>query len=339
MTSKKLAMLAGVSQSTVSRVINGCPGVSEKKRRRVLELVEQYHFELDDNARSLRTRMLSRVGVVLDRDFVGFDINLFWATIYSRLHIAFQEEGYTVFPVYGLKCEERVILNRLIGQKQTDKIIIVSINDLYPWEALEPLLAKKIPFVCISCRSADDCYYPDREVNMVAIDFYEAGRKAGEFLYERGHRKIALHIDENNISSSGRCIGFCEVLEGKEESCQVRRINGRTASPAISFQGGFETAEANLELLRGVTAVFAVNDASALGMISAFQKHGLRVPEDISVMGLNNIPMCTWWDPQLTTVAFDIDKIARHACGILLGGEQKVNTVITPELIIRDSVK
>ena len=112
---------------------------------------------------------------------------------------------------------------------------------------------------------------------MVAIDFYEAGRKAGEFLYERGHRKIALHIDENNISSSGRCIGFCEVLEGKEESCQVRRINGRTASPAISFQGGFETAEANLELLRGVTAVFAVNDASALGMISGgYQRDGTQ---------------------------------------------------------------
>ena len=101
MTSRELAALAGVSQSTVSRVLNNCDHVSDRKRQKVMELARIYNFELDGNARSLKTQKLNRVGVFLSDYFVGFDRNLFWSNIYSKLHTELREKGLTALPVYA----------------------------------------------------------------------------------------------------------------------------------------------------------------------------------------------------------------------------------------------
>lgn len=152
MTSRELAALAGVSQSTVSRVLNGRQGVSREKQQKVLEMARNYRFELDVNARGLRTKKPGRVGVLLSRSFIGFDVNLFWATIYSRLHVKLLERGYTSLPIYGYHGSEKEVLNRLIQQKQTDRMILVSTNGFYLQEDLQILFERNIPFVLTGMR-------------------------------------------------------------------------------------------------------------------------------------------------------------------------------------------
>ncbi|MGI6006233.1 MAG: LacI family DNA-binding transcriptional regulator [Ruminococcus sp.] len=336
MTSRELAVLAGVSQSTVSRVLNGCGGVSGEKKKRVMEMAKKYQFELDVNARGLRTKKPGRAGILLSRSFIGFDVNLFWATIYSKLHIELLNRGYTALPIYGYSGSEKEVLNRLIAQKQTDRVILISTNGFYPEEHLEVLFEKDIPFVCIYDRQEKDIYYPNRNVNVVALDFKDAGEKAGQFLYRMGHRRIAMQTNIQGSSDVSRCAGIRKVLKEKSQIVELPEVSG---SNPVTFQGGYAVARNGMKLLKGCTAVLAVNDASALGIIAALQEEGYRVPEDISVAGTNNIPMCTWWTPRLTTVSFDTSQIARKAVEILMEEGKGEKVVITPALVIRDSVK
>lgn len=335
MTSRELAALAGVSQSTVSRVLNGRQGVSREKQQKVLEMARNYQFELDVNARGLRTKKPGRVGVLLSRSFIGFDVNLFWATIYSRLHVKLLERGYTSLPIYGYHGSEKEVLNRLIQQKQTDRMILVSMNGFYLQEDLQILFERNIPFVCIYDRQERDIYYPEKNVKVVALDFKDAGQKAGHFLYQMGHRRIAVQTNRLATSDISRYEGVREVL-GK--NTVLRELPEIPESNPVTFQGGYAVAKRGMNILKESTAVLAVNDASALGMIAALQEGGLRVPEDISVVGTNNIPMCTWWSPRLTTVSFDTSEIAEKAVKLLMEDKTE-KTVIVPQLVVRESVR
>lgn len=340
MTSRELAALAGVSQSTVSRVLNNAGNVSEQKRRKVLELARSCSFELNINAKGLRTHKLNRVGILLSPNFRGFDENLFWAMIYSKLHIQLQEMGYTAFPVYNYQCSAKEILNKVIGQKQADFMILISTNHNYTDDDLKILFDKKVDFVCLYDRLEKDCCCAQKKINVIELDFREAGRIAGKFLTEQGHGKIALQLNEDDRSSESRCEGFRQGLKAAgADYCLTEIGDAQDASP-ITFQGGYQTARKNIDILKKCTAVFAVNDAAAIGMLAALQEYGMKVPEDISIVGVNNIAMCTWWRPHLTTVAFDVGEIVKNACDMLFGSKEKTKkAVVMPKLLVRDSVK
>lgn len=340
MTSRELAVLAGVSQATVSRVLNNSSNVSEKKRQKVLELAKSYDFELDGNAKSLRTHKINRVGILLSPNFIGFDENLFWASIYTKLHSQLHEMGYTAFPIYDYKCSTKEILNKVIAQKQADHMILISTNDNYKEEDLTILFNKKIDFVCLYDKADNGCYYANHKVNVIEVDFREAGRLAGEFLYERGHRRIALQISRSDHSSNSRGQGFYQGLKRLGSDYKITEIGEVDGANPITFQGGYKTAKENIDTLKECTAILATNDASAMGMIIALQEHRINVPDDISIIGINNIPMCTWWRPHLTTVAFNSSEIAENACKMLCKTkEMPTKMTISPKLLIRDTVR
>ncbi|UWP60536.1 LacI family DNA-binding transcriptional regulator [Ruminococcus gauvreauii] len=336
MTSRELAALAGVSQSTVSRVLNNCDHVSDRKRQKVMELARIYNFELDGNARSLKTQKLNRVGVFLSDYFVGFDRNLFWSNIYSKLHTELREKGLTALPVYACDAPMQETLNRLIRQRQMDHIILVATDKFYGEDNLQILFEKEIPFVCIYDRAKDNRYYRRQDVNIIALDFKSAGRIAASFLYQRGHRRLALHINSNDQSNNSRCCGFRGALPG---DCTIQEIKTRSGISPITFEGGYAAAADHLDIFRECTAVLAANDAAAIGMISALQECGLKVPGDISVIGINDIPMCRWWRPHLTTVAFDVQEIITHTIDLLTRGREARQMIISPKLVVRESVK
>lgn len=337
MTSRELAVLAGVSQSTVSRVLNNCENVSDRKRQKVLELARIYNFELDGNARSLKTQKLNRVGVFLSDYFVGFDQNLFWSNIYSRLHTELQSRGLTALPVYAYNSSTKIMLNRLIGQRQMDRIIMVATDKFYDEDSLQILFEKEIPFVCIYDRADDDHYYEKEEVNIIALDFKGAGRIAAEFLYQQGHRRIALQVNPRDCSNNSRCRGFRRALP---RDCTVQEVSTGKGISSITFEGGYAAAKAHIDTFHECTAVLAANDAAAIGMIAALQEHGFDVPGDISVIGINDIPMCKWWRPHLTTVAFDVQEIIDHTIDLLIERREETRQIIiTPKLVVRESVK
>ncbi|MCH1984521.1 LacI family transcriptional regulator [Ruminococcus sp. OA3] len=336
MTSRELAALAGVSQSTVSRVLNNCENVSDRKRQKVMALARAYNFELDGNAKSLKTQKLNRVGVFLSDYFVGFDRNLFWSSIYSKLHTQLQGKGFTTLPVYACEDTTKATLNRLIGQRQMDNIILVATDKFYEEDSLQILFEKEIPFVCLYDMTEDNHYYHRQNVNIIELDFRGAGRIAAEFLYQRGHRRLALQVNPKDQSNNSRCSGFRGALPG---DCSVREVSAGSGVSPITFEGGYAAAEDHIDTFRKCTAVLAANDAAAIGMIAALQERGLKVPDDISVIGINDIPMCKWWRPHLTTVAFDVQEIITHTIDLLTREGEARQIMITPKLVVRESVK
>ena len=114
------------------------------------------------------------------------------------------------------------------------------------------------------------------------LHFYISGDTAG----------FALHINSNDQSNNSRCCGFRGALPG---DCTIQEIKTRSGISPITFEGGYAAAADHLDIFRECTAVLAANDAAAIGMISALQECGLKVPGDISVIGINDIPMCRWW--------------------------------------------
>jgi DNA-binding LacI/PurR family transcriptional regulator len=199
-------------------------------------------------------------------------------------------------------------------------------------EQLRPLLDSKIPLVTF------DRDYP--EVDAILLDNLDGGFTAARYLLELGHRRIAcIGGPDTGTRSGDRVRGYQQALVdfGLRAEPDLVRIGN------WSFQSGQEDAAYFLELPKPPTAIFACNDMMAIGAISLLQKKGIRVPEDVSIVGFDNITLADFSSPPLTTVATPIVKLGRQLCQMLL---DRINgqlpstahhVVVRGELLVRGS--
>ena len=325
----EVARRAGVSASTVSRVLSRPNVVSPDTRRRVLETVEQMGYAPNSIARNLRTRRSNKILVTVP------DIsNPFFSLIIQGIEGAAQRAGYTVLlgnTQHDERHEERYA--RMLKRKEADGLIFLGHRLPTAAAELVDAMAPRCAPVVHGCE-----YSPALGVASVHIDNATAAADAMEHLYQLGHRRIAV-ITGPLISplSRDRLQGAtCRArAHGAEEQMIVRHGD-------FSLESGASIAECLLDHAERPTAIFCFNDEMAIGVIAVAKRHGLRVPEDLSVVGFDDIRFARHIDPPLTTISQPMREIGEGTVRLLLeilsGDEIKPVSVTLPhQLTLRAS--
>jgi LacI family repressor for deo operon, udp, cdd, tsx, nupC, and nupG len=320
-----VAKQAGVSIATVSRVLNGTKAVSSTTRERVEAAVAKLGYRVNALARSLG-RGESKLLLVLVPDFA----NPFYSEIVKGVESVTRPNGYGIILAGGPDALSRdskaldSLYNRL-----TDGMI-----SLAHFQDLEPLLEEIPDLAWVACSE----FVPESEVPHVSIDHQQGAVDAVQYLINRGHRRIALlSADENYLWARQRHAGYEMALRraGIPLDPQLVRIARGT-----DYSFGMEAAGAMMALEVVPTAVFAVSDTLAIGAIKAFRRVGRRVPEDIAVVGFDNVPLSQVFEPALTTISQPMAELGAAAAELLLerlaGGKPQSRT-LQHSLVVRES--
>ncbi len=321
----QVAQLAGVSAATVSRVMTGSKPVSADTRRRVEAAIAKLGYRANAFGRSLSTGE-SRLLLVLVPDFS----NPYYAEIVSGAAGVARQNGYTLLPV---DLEESWSTDsgslETVYSSLTDGVInMVPITH----ERAMKDAARRKPWV--NCSE----FLPESEDPYVSIDHRQAACDAVQYLINRGHRRIGLiNSDERFLYARQRREGYELALQraGIELRSDLIRMTGST-----NFQRGSEAAAALMATAQPPTAVFAVSDMLAIGAIKAFRRANLRVPEDIAVVGFDDIPIAEVFEPALTTIAQPMQALGRVAVELLLkrlAGESPQSQILPYTLTLRMS--
>lgn len=312
MTSREFSKLIGLSQSTISRSLNGKPGVSDEKRRFVLEQADKYGFELNAAARALKMNKTNRVGVFLGHHFVDFDTNLYMTSMYVCVRRSLLRAGYMSIPIYGMGHSDTAI-KEFVLRKEIDGLIILSTGGLVSEDLRSFLIDKKVPNVGIYAQ-----YYPPQGISAHIICDYETlAYQITRYILDKGHTKIAFCSDDfrSDISAITKYKGLEKALRERglsitDESC---------FSLAYTFGEGRRCVQKNFDALMQHTVIFCHNDASALGMAAELTDRGVKIPDDMGVVCIGNIAMTHWWKPHITNMDFDLDAMGDKVAELFIG--------------------
>jgi LacI family transcriptional regulator len=336
-TIKQVAQEAGVSTQTVSRVINERPDVAPATRERIKEVIERLGYQPSALARSLIHQRSYTLGVVTaGLKFIGPSRTLNGITKQT------EEMGYTLLlkelASFDTK-DAQPILNSLIS-RQVDGIIwaVPEVGDNREW-VMEKLTALPVPMLFLTME-------PSEGLAIVSVDNYQGGRIATEHLVELGFRKIG-HISGplDWWESRQRKAGWEDTLR----SARLHVSENHSVEGTWSSASGQRAIHQLLEQYPEMDSIFVANDQMALSVLQVACQKGIRVPEDLAVVGFDGIPESAYFWPPLTTVNQDqhtlgslavrelvqsIEKIRQEKISI----ESKVDW-LQPELIVRQSTK
>jgi LacI family transcriptional regulator len=324
-TSRDIAKAAGVSQSTVSRALRGDTRVAEATRLRVVETAERLQYTPNVLARSLITNRTRTIGVVVS------DItNPFYPELLDVLHGEITLSGYRTV-LFNERTDEGgadTLLPQLAG-RAVDGMVFASVT--LGSRSAEVFSRAGLPVVLLN-RHVDAA-----QVDRVISDNEAGGQLAGRFLAEMGHRRIALIAGPANTSTSrDREAGFRAILEELGTPLQERYRR----SGDYSHQSGYQWC---LDLLREderPTAIFCGNDVIAFGALDAAKRLRVRVPEELSILGFDDIEMASWEVFSLTTIRQPLARMAKVAVRMLVerleaDGAQEPREVAFPTQLIR----
>ncbi len=332
MTIKDLAAKTGYAVGTVSRALNDHPNVSEKARAAILEAARESGFQLNVNAKQLKQQRFTTVLVVVKGtrnemfgDLVEVIQNLIAQTRYQLVVDYMDEDGNEV---------QRAI--QLIREKKPLGILFLGGNDR---NFRQDFAAIDIPCVLVT-GDASGLDFPN--LSSVTTDDREAARCAVDSLIAMGHSRIAIIGGNKAISDTSRL-----RFEGYLDALNVHGIrfdpHRDYQSVRYSYQDGYQATQALLERNDSFTAIFAIADVMAIGAIRALRERGLRVPEDISVMGFDGLPLGDFLVPQLATIRQSVTQMARRSVAILLGcieeGSPAAHETVPFTLLPRESVR
>jgi len=324
-TIKDIARKAGVSPSTVSRALNGNPVINRETRRRIRELAEEMGYEKNELARGLVKGDIGAIGLIIP------DItNPFFAEITRGVEDAANERGHGVILCNtGGDLEKEKEYARLLRRKRAGGLILASVTVDDPY--IEGLVKGDIPLILVSRvpKEVDTSY--------ITVDDRKGAKMAVEYLMGLGHKTIGF-IDgpEDVIPSRDRMKGYQEVL--KEHGIPL--YEEIICYADFTREAGYHVMKRYLKLPELPTAVFAANDLIALGAIEAIEEDGSLVPDDISVIGFNNISYASLPRIMLTTIAQPMYEMGFAAAEYILDvvegkREERLQRVLEPKLIVR----
>ncbi|MCL6586682.1 MAG: LacI family transcriptional regulator [Anoxybacillus sp.] len=301
-TIEDVAKLAGLSRTTVSRVINNHPYVSEDKRKLVMEAMKQLGYVPNSSARSLRSQKTDVIAL-----FVPRIMNPFFSQLVEAMEISAAEHGYQLIICQTRYSPEKELnYMNLLKTKQVDGVILASIQN--DWKVLEPFLQYG-PIVL--CNEFDE----QANVPSVMLDQVQGGYIATKHLLEQGHRRIAYcrGSTRSNVASH-REIGFRKALAeyGLEFDEQY------AFRDAFHSEDGRRVFHQMMALPTPPTAVFTGSDEVAAGIISEANKHGCRIPDQLAVVGFDNQEITELIEPSITTVHQPVDKMAQKALEVMI---------------------
>lgn len=303
-----IAHYAGVSVSTVSRVLNKHPDVSAETRRKVLGVIEEYDYIPNNSARNLKRESMKAVGVIIK----GFS-NPFFLSMLTIIQEKLERDGYLMI-LHQVEPRENEVAAAasLCKEKKPRGLIFMGGYFKHSRTALSKL---GVPFVMLTITMQDDMM--DREsYSSVTIDDMMAAYDTTRYICENGHRELAvIGSNKNDISISRlRIEGFLKALGDNGLSADRKRIG---YAGDFSFKGGYDATRALLERTK-FTCLFCIADSIALGSMRAIHDAGLRIPEDISVVGFDGIEAGRYSIPSLATVKQPEAQMAHQSVEILL---------------------
>lgn len=309
MTIKDIAKACGVGVSTVSRVLNNRPDVSDDVRRRVLAFVDKCGYIPNNSARDLVRSRSDAIGVV-----VRGTGNLFFSEVLKTISSLIDKSGYTMVMRFIDSDADEVKAGAILEREKKLRGLIF-LGGRFDYTAAELSLVG-VPYVCCSYSNRFGSLAPE-EYASVSIDDYSAAYQAVEHLISLGHRRIAVLLPSSSDHSVSelRYKGYCAAL--KEHGIEI--------DPALVALtgGGFEMPvsrqrmEALLSSGSDFTALFAISDTIAMAAMKAAQEKGLRVPEDISVIGIDGLVVSEYMTPTLTTLVQPAEEMGRECVSIL----------------------
>lgn len=302
-TIRDIARLAGVSVTTVSQVLNGKgKRFSKKTREKILQLRDQYQYVPDFHARSLIMKEnVNTIGVLVPRISEPF----FGTFVEGVQHVASQQRLIPlIFSANRDPKLEKEYLEQMI-ERSIDGLIIASARMTTDMIS-QVLSSHEIPYILF------DRNY-EQEGTRVQTDDYHGGRLAAEHLIKLGHKHFCyLGVDQLTENFKQRLAGFRDALLAND-----RELNDANILHApLSREGGYAAAKAVVKT--GATAVFTANDDMAMGLLRGLRELNVRVPEDISVVGYDDIALDEYVYPQLTTIHQPIFDLGVGAAKILL---------------------
>lgn len=301
-TMKDLAKRTGLGLATISSYFNG-GNVREKNRKKIEEAIEELHYEVNEVARNLKTNATKTIGVVIPELN-----NTFCAEIITGIEDILRNHGYATMICdcrTDKKLEQEAV--EFLCRKRVDGIINMPVDT--EGGHLKTFQKTGKPIVLI-----------DRKIqgvvcDSVLVDNEQAASDALRLLYEKGHRNIGIIGGPEEISTAQeRMKGYCKTME--ELNLPVRQsliVHGD-----YTIQGGVKAMETLVQENPEMTAVFITNYEMTMGAVIGLNELGIRIPEEISLVGFDNLPFARACNPKLTIVSQPTDKIAEAAAGIML---------------------
>jgi len=337
---KDIAKECDVSIGTVSRVVNNLDYVKPSTYKKVMRVVKKYGYIPNNVARSLRTSKTNTIGLLIT------DITYpFFPKIIQGIESEATKQGYNVlFSDYNGDVEREAERLLMLKKKNVDGIIAAPIDDPENnnWDLYLTLKKQNFPLVLLN-------YLIDINTDFIGIDDYSASEKCVEYLINLGHRRIAF-IHDVFARKKVRLNGYRSALMKygipfDEHLIFQRDLKIEGIKTGIGDEAdGYNLCKKVLDISPRATAIFCSNDAIAIGACKAIFEANLKIPDDISIIGFDNIPITTYLRVPLTTVSQPMYQIGENAFSLLLdqiksGGENQTprQVMLKAELVIRES--
>ena len=307
-TIKDVAREAGVAFKTVSRVINNDTTVTTANREKIQAAIKQLNYRVDSSARNLRSNSSFTLGLIYDR------LNAFYiVNIQNGAIKVCQETHYSlqILPLYDEKSLDATELAGIATSARISGFIITPPFSEKP-DLIEGLREHKIPFVRIISNSDMS---PDTADLVVQIDDYTIGKRLTEYLLELGHSRIAfLWGQVSHRTSIDRHRGFLAAMENSKTPINENYV----LKGEYTYQSGYDRALKLFAQPTRPTAIITSNDDIAAGVIAAANRSGIKVPDDLSVIGIRNTPLAHQTFPRVTGFDLDAEELSATATRLLI---------------------
>jgi DNA-binding LacI/PurR family transcriptional regulator len=331
-TIKDIAKIAGVSPSAISIALNDRPGVSDETRKNILEIIERLQYMPNPNSRRLLFNTTNNIAVLFKSNASPLD-QYFYSELNRTILNECEKHGYNLMFASILVEGNKVVLPKVVKAYDVDGIIIYGDMET---SILSEIKKFDIPFVLV------DNHDIAGDMASVHPDYTLAAYTATKFLVDCGHRRIAyLAVNSPTGFSAQTFSGFKKAIEEYQLSLPLQWIQNEVKDDDEASL--YECMEQFISTTPFPSAIFCAADIYAINAIRFIKKHHLKVPEDISVIGIDDILLSRYVEPSLTTIRIDKEKMGKDAISLLLKSikkEQIQNIIVgSDSLIIRNSVK
>lgn len=334
MTSKEFAKLLGVSQPTVSRAMNNSELVPIEKRKYIHQKAREYGFVLNSQAKSLKTNKTGTIGILFPKHFIGMNANMMLAHIYDYIQKEMGQYDYDIMVIYyDSQSDNFSSFERIIKKRKVDGFLVLRM-ELSDSE-MELIVEHQVP--CVFMMNAGAKIRDN--LNYFFSDSEYGGYLAGLFLGKfQNYKKMFVTIKEEKGDAQRRFRGYCRGLE----ECGCRLDNVDSIYCNLGMDSAYDAIVENIDKIREQkTAIFAYSDILGIGIVNGCRDQGLKIPEDVQVIGMDDIPLSVWNRPALTTIHVQVEEMVPKGCKKLIELIEKKGALtqewIKPKLIIRET--
>ena len=321
---REVAKLANVSPATVSRVMNGTANVDDEKKARVLKAIEETGFVPNEVARSLFRKSAKILGLVIPSIE-----NPFFTQMAGAIEKEAESHGYRVI-IYNTDNDFEKEKNALqmLSSMNADGIILTRIDE----KLLPYVEATKVPVVI-----TDSVFLEGKDVTYIYSDHYQGGRLAMEHLLDCGCKNVVC------IKGAQRIASARARYQGYRDVCAERGIEERTIECTYDFHRGLRAAEELLDQYPDVDGIIASNDMVAISIYKVLRKRNIAVPEQVQLIGYDDIELASLLTPALTTIHQSIKTIGKKAAELLIFDNNKEvvenNYIFPVKLVERETTR